>query len=124
MLPALLVAAGGALGSVARYWLGLAALSAMGNAFPFGTILVNVLGSFALGALTALSLERGVLEWQTRMFFTVGFCGAFTTMSAFSYETVALLYDGRVLLALAYAGIAVPGCVVATWLGIVAARAL
>ena len=64
------------------------------GAFPWGTLGVNVLGAFALGFLMRFLLATALVGPEVRLALTVGFCGAFTTMSTFSYETVALLHDG------------------------------
>ena len=89
------VALGGLVGSVARFWLAGVAQRVNGSDFPFGTLAVNVLGSFTIGVVMALALERGVVGPTTRLFLTVGFCGGFTTMSTFGYETFALLREGQ-----------------------------
>ena len=91
MLRTSLVAGGGLLGSVARYWLAGYVQQFNGSTFPYGTLSVNILGSFILGVVAALSLERGVLSPNARLFLGVGFCGGFTTMSTFSYESLAML---------------------------------
>jgi fluoride exporter len=85
----LLVAVGGAIGAAARYGLGAAAARVFGSAFPWGTLLVNVLGSLALGLLAA----RSGPEAPIRLFLGVGVLGGFTTFSAFSLETVRLMED-------------------------------
>src|SRR5206468_139761 len=81
----LLVAFGGMLGSIARYWLAGVIQRLDGVEFPFGTLGVNVLGSFIVGVVMALSLERGTLPPNARIFLAIGLCGGFTTMSTFSY---------------------------------------
>jgi CrcB protein len=78
---------------------------------------VNVLGSFVIGLVMAASLERGTLGANVRLFLTVGFCGGFTTMSTFSYETLALLRDGQTAFALGNVAASVVGGVAAAWLG-------
>src|SRR6185369_328506 len=82
----LLVSLGGLVGSVARYWLSGFVQQVSGGEFPLGTLAVNVLGSFVLGLVMALSLERGVVSPNARILLSVGLCGGFTTMSTFSYE--------------------------------------
>ena len=98
----LLVALGGALGSLLRYLLGAWVQGLLGPGFPWSTLLVNALGSLLIGAVVRLSLE-GALSGEARLFLAVGVLGGFTTFSSFSYETLALVQDGEVLLALAYA---------------------
>jgi len=107
MKALLAVAGGGALGAVVRYLVFIAAGHLLGAAFPFGTLIVNVAGSFAMGALT----ESMALVWsastQTRLFLVVGFLGAFTTFSTFSLDFVALYERGRLLLCALYVGASV-----------------
>ena len=113
----LLVALGGLLGSVARYWLSGVVQQASGGEFPLGTLAVNILGSFTVGLIMALSLERGVVPANARILLTTGLCGGFTTMSTFSYETVALMRDGEMMLALSNIAATVGSCVLAAWVG-------
>ncbi|MGH7457661.1 MAG: fluoride efflux transporter CrcB [Longimicrobiaceae bacterium] len=98
----LYLAAGGVLGTLARYGLGGWVHSWAGAAFPWGTLVVNVLGSFALGFLIRFT-EAITLAPDLRALLTVGFCGAFTTFSTLSYETVALMQAGEWTRALLYA---------------------
>jgi len=124
MWPTCLVALGGLIGSVGRYWLSGLFQRAGGFDFPAGTLGVNLLGSFVLGLVMALSLERGLVGGDLRIALAVGVCGGFTTMSTFSYETMALLRDGQAALALGNVGVTVLGCLAAVWLGGAMARAL
>ena len=124
MSRTLLVALGGLIGSVGRYWLAGVVQRLNGTEFPIGTLAVNVLGSFLVGLVLALSLDRGLLNADLRTFLAVGFCGGFTTMSTFSYETVSLLRDGSTVLALANVGGTVGVCLAAVWLGDLVARVL
>lgn len=87
------VAVGGALGAVLRYWLQGWVQSFGGSRFPWGTLAVNVLGSFLLGVVIALTLAKATATWE-RTFLAIGVLGGFTTYSTFSYETVALLQLG------------------------------
>jgi fluoride exporter len=114
---AVLVGLGGLVGSLARYWLAGAAQSLTEWDFPIGTFTVNILGSFIVGLVMVLSLERGLLNADMRLLLAVGLCGGFTTMSTFSYETVALLRDGQVMLALGNVSVTVIVCFLAVWLG-------
>jgi CrcB protein len=104
MRNALAVAFGGALGSLARWWLSGVVQRWTGSAFPWGTFAVNALGSLAIGLLAAFALERALVSPAVRLFLIVGILGGFTTFSAFSYETVALLRDGQWLGAVGYVG--------------------
>ena len=113
----LLVALGGLVGSVARYWLSGVVQQASGGEFPLGTLAVNVLGSFVVGLVMALSLERGVVPPNARILLATGLCGGFTTMSTFSYETMALMRDGEMMLALSNVATTVGSCFAAVWVG-------
>ena len=119
-----LVALGGLVGCIARYWLSGIVQRLGDHGFPSGTLAVNILGSLIIGVVMTLSLERGVLDERLRILLTTGFCGGFTTMSTFSYETFALLQDGEHLLAVANTGVTFAACLGAVWLGSVIARAL
>jgi CrcB protein len=90
----LAVAAGGAIGAVLRYLLSGWVQGVGGARFPWGTLAVNVVGSFALGFLMAGLVGHAVAGGTTRTFWTIGVLGAFTTFSTFSYETLALLAVG------------------------------
>jgi fluoride exporter len=118
----LLVAAGGALGSVARYWVGGWAPRLFGQAFPYGTFLVNVTGSFLISVIMTGALNTSILSPNARLFLTVGIMGGFTTYSSFNYETLALLQQ-RLWLGGGLNVIAtVVGCLVAGVLGLAAGR--
>ena len=117
ILRSLLVAFGGLLGSLARYWLSGAIQQLNGTDFPLGTLGVNILGSFILGLVASLSLERGLLGQDARIFLAVGFCGGFTTMSTFSYESVALLREGSSLSALVNVSATIGACFTGVWIG-------
>lgn len=119
-----LVALGGMIGSLGRYWMSGVVQDLAVRPFPYGTLAVNVTGSFALGLIMALSLERGVIGADVRLFLSIGLCGGFTTMSTFSYETFALLREGAVVAAAANAVGTILLCLTAVWLGMVVARAM
>jgi fluoride exporter len=124
MSRAVLVGLGGLMGSIARYWVAGYVQRLNGSDFPLGTLAVNILGSFALGLIIALSLERGLMNPNLRLLLAVGFCGGFTTMSTFSYETLALLRDGSATAALANVSLTLVTCLSAVWLGDLTARLL
>lgn len=112
------LAGGGVLGTLARFGLqGL--IQPPASTFPWGTLVVNILGSFALGFLIRFLLGSGVATPDIRAAATIGFCGAFTTMSAFSYETIALLRDGEYLRAGWYLVGTIGGSLMATAAGLV-----
>lgn len=88
------IALGAALGGVSRYYLGSAMQQRFGIAFPWGTLLINIAGSLLLGFIIRYALMTPGMTAEIRALLTTGFCGGFTTFSAFSYETAALLEDG------------------------------
>ena len=104
MTGLLLVAAGGALGSVGRYLLVTQAARWLGPDFPWGTFAVNLLGSFAMGILMGAVAHYVVVGPQLRLFFAVGFLGGFTTFSSFSLDAVVLFERGDWLAGIAYVG--------------------
>lgn len=95
------IAVFGALGSLARYGVGLAAKAWLGASFPYGTLAVNLVGSFVLALIVTLALSGRVSE-ELRLAIGVGFCGAFTTFSTFELEVQQLIAAGRPLEASAY----------------------
>jgi fluoride exporter len=112
----LLVAAGGALGSVCRHLVGTASLRLFGPGFPWGTMTVNVAGSFLMGVFIALLALRFGGSQQLRLFVAVGFLGGFTTLSSFSLDAYSLWERGATAHAAAY----VAGSVVLSLAGLVA----
>lgn len=120
-LAYLWVALGGALGSVGRYWLGGLVADRVGSTFPWGTLAVNVSGSFVIGILAVLALAEGRLDPQSRTFVTqflmIGVCGGFTTFSSFSLQTLNLLREREFLYASGNVLLSVLSCMVAVWLG-------
>jgi fluoride exporter len=117
------IAIAGALGALARYGLG-AAISDRFPGFPWGTLAINVTGSFILGLLFVILTERTTTSAAVRSAITIGFVGAYTTFSTFSLETVRLLEDGSIVAGtLNVAGNLVLG-IAAAWGGIALARAL
>ena len=98
-MDVVLVAVGGAIGSVARYACTGLVDRALGGSFPWGTLLVNVVGSFVIGVAAALAVPEGrlFLPANTRLFLMFGICGGFTTFSSFSLQTLDLLRSGAVL---------------------------
>ena len=117
------VAVGGATGALARYWLSGWVASAFSGFFPLGTLVVNVLGSFLLG-FGMQAMEAVPLSAEVRTMLTIGFLGAFTTFSTFSYETVALLRDGDWTRATLYTGLSFVLGLTAVIIGIGAASVL
>jgi CrcB protein len=114
----LLVGTGGFIGAVLRYWVsGLVQRLDPLLAFPYGTLVVNGVGSLLIGVLAGLAESRNVLGTDLRTFLLIGVLGAFTTFSTFSYETLALLRDGEHLKAGANVIGTVLLCLVAVWIG-------
>lgn len=96
-----MIGAGGFMGSVCRYLLAQFVQGKFLSAFPFGTLVVNITGCFVIGLVYAAS-DRGAINSDWRLFLATGICGGFTTFSAFSNETVALLRGGQTLYAFSY----------------------
>lgn len=119
VIPSLLVAAGGALGSVARYWATVLVAQALGERFPWATVGINVLGSFAIGLFAGLTAPGGAVAAsnEARLFFTVGVCGGFTTFSSFSLQTVSLARGGNWPAAAANVLLSVAACLLAVTFG-------
>jgi CrcB protein len=117
------VGVGGALGSIGRYWMAMAVTMVTGPAFPWGTILINVLGSFIIGLFGTLTTSGGKLTVPSdaRVFVMVGICGGFTTFSSFSLQTLDLAREGRLGHALGNIGLSVVLCLLAVAAGYAAA---
>ena len=111
------VALGGAIGSIGRFWLAGAMAALTGPRFPWGTLLINVLGSFVIGLVAGLTLTPGRVGMHPdlRIFLMTGVCGGFTTFSAFSLQTLELIQAGDVVPAMGYAIGSVVLCVIATY---------
>jgi fluoride exporter len=120
----LLVAFGGAIGSLARYLLAGAVHRFTSPYFPYGTFVVNVTGCLVFGALFAISEERFVIGPPLRAFLLIGVLGGFTTFSSFTFETFQLLRDGELLMAGANAVGQVVVGLAAFWIGATIVRAL
>ena len=103
------IAIGGAVGAVSRYWLTQLAAILFSPEFPYGILIVNLIGSLAIGVLFVLLVERSLLPPIWRSILMVGFLGAFTTFSTFSLQALDLSETGRLIAAAAYVGISVVG---------------
>jgi len=119
----LLIALGGAAGSVLRYLIGGAVQNLSSRGFPIGTLSVNILGCLLIGILARLFLNMQT-AMAMRAFLIVGFCGGFTTFSAFSHETVGLIEGGEFVRAGGYILLSVTLCIAATFAGMGAVRAV
>lgn len=112
----------GGLGSVSRWLVGLLSLRAFGASFPYGTLTVNVVGSFVMGIVTVLATRNLPDIW--RLAIATGFLGGFTTYSSFNQETFTLLSEGNARQAVAYLTTTLASCLVAGWVGARVARLL
>ena len=119
MLEYLLIAVGGALGSVARYWVSGAVAQRFGEVFPYGTLVVNVTGSLVIGFFATLTDPEGrfLAQPALRQFVMIGLCGGYTTFSSFSLQTLNLARDGEWLAAGANAVLSLGTCLLAVGLG-------
>jgi CrcB protein len=124
MWQVLAIAGGGALGALGRYWMSGGVYRLLGRDFPWGTLTVNVVGSFLMGLLVVLFLERLAVEPEWRAAVLVGFLGAFTTFSTFSIETLTLIEEGFTAKALLNVAASVLACVLACWAGVLLGRSL
>lgn len=120
----LIAGAGGFLGTVARYLVGLWAGQKWGRSFPLGTFCVNISGSFLIGLLMTLLAERLFADPRWRIFLVIGFLGGYTTFSSFEYETGRLLADAEWLIASANVVFSVLFGLIAVKLGEIIARSI
>lgn len=118
----LAIAAGGAIGSVLRYWVSVNTHAVFGRDFPYGTLTVNVAGSLLMGFLFVLFVERWEVHSLVRSAVLIGLLGAFTTFSTFSIETLNLVEEGAYTKAISNVLISVTTCLVAAWLGVLLGR--
>ena len=126
MITYLWIAIGGALGSIARYGCSSLAANWVGETFPWGTLIVNVSGSLVIGFFATLTGPDGrlLVSSDARQFVMVGICGGYTTFSSFSLQTLNLVRDGDMLAAGGNIVGSVVLCLVAVWLGHIAAAAI
>lgn len=117
-----LIALCGALGCLTRYWLSGWVYTLIGRGFPWGTLVVNVVGAFCIGLIMEFSIRSTLVSPSLRSGLTIGFLGGLTTFSTFSYETFRLLEEGDVLQATANVLVSVLICLALTWSGIITAR--
>jgi fluoride exporter len=119
-----LVCLGGAAGTGARYLLGGWAQRTLGATFPWGTLIINALGSFVIVILMHLSVERGVISPDLRVVLTTGVMGGFTTYSTFNYETIRLFQDGALGLGALNVAATVLVCLLAGGVAVLICRAI
>ena len=116
------IAMGGALGATARFAMSHQVYQWFGREFAWGTLSVNVLGSFIMGLIAVLMVDKLALSTEWRAFVMVGFLGAFTTFSTFSYETMQYIEVGEINKAFINIAVSVVTCLIAVWIGMLAAR--
>jgi CrcB protein len=119
-----LIAVAGAFGAVSRYGTALGVYSIFGRSFPYGTLFVNVAGSFLMGLLSIMLLDRFNVGPEWRAAILVGFLGSFTTFSTFSIETLNLLEQGDFSRALLNMALSLSLCIMAVWFGVSVGRQL
>ncbi len=124
MVRLLLICAGGAFGTGARYLISVLAARVLGSDFPFGTLLVNLVGAFLIGFIQHVALSSAVMPLDLRLFLTVGILGGFTTYSAFSYEAVRMVHDGAWVQAIVYVGVTTVFALALCGLGVLVGRRL
>lgn len=116
------IVAGGALGSVLRHFAGRGALALFGDAFPYGTLFVNIVGSFIMGVLVGLFAQVFNPSQEMRAFLTVGLLGGFTTFSSFSLDVVTLYERGETLSAILYIALSLILSLAAIFAGLLLTR--
>jgi CrcB protein len=123
-VPFLWISLGAVVGANARYLVAIWAIERLGLGFPYGTLIVNATGSLLVGMLMGVLTERAGADAVARLLLVVGFCGAYTTFSTFSFETIALLQRGALATAFGYVLASVALSLLATAAGLGAARLL
>lgn len=119
LLEYILVAFGGALGTIGRFWFAATMTAITGPAFPWGTLIINVVGSFTIGVLSNYARTGAIphIPRDVAVFTMVGICGGFTTFSSFSLQTLDLARGGKFFHAGAYIVSSVVLCLIVVWLG-------
>jgi len=118
----LVISIGAVLGANARFILGRWVADRMGAGFPYGTLIINVSGSFLIGIVLTVATQRAIAPSWFQPALAIGFLGAYTTFSTFSYETLSLVNAGSVAAAAANIGVSVAGAMIAVYLGTVVGR--
>jgi CrcB protein len=113
---------GGGIGSIVRYILGRWVNAFHNSNFPFGTLTINIIACFVLGFIIGLADHKQLLSPASRLFWAVGFCGGFSTFSAFSSETLTLIQQGQNSTMLLYIILSVVVCLIATFGGLLIAE--
>lgn len=119
-----MVGAGGFLGSIARFWVGVYVATRMGSRFPYGTFIINISACFLIGLVLTILAERSTLSPNLRYLIPIGFIGAYSTFSTFEFETLRAVQDGQLVIGLLnILGSVIVGFV-AVWLGVITAELL
>ena len=118
----LLIAIGGALGSLARFWVGSTITNRLGTKFPYGTFVVNITACLVIGFTLALLGRRAELNVAWRFLILIGFIGAYSTFSTFEWETFSNLQTGAFFIAALYVVLSVFLGLIAVWCGVLIAR--
>jgi CrcB protein len=118
----LLIAAGGALGSLTRYWVGSTVANRMGSRFPYGTFVINLTACLIIGFSLTWIGRRADINPAWRFLIPIGFVGAYSTFSTFEWETFTSLQTGALLIAILYVSLSVLLGLLAVWLGVLLAR--
>ena len=111
-------------GGLIRYYLSGWIYSVLGRAFPYGTLVVNIIGAYCIGVIMEIGLRSTLIPGTLRLGLTVGFLGGLTTFSTFSYETFTLIEDGRFLIAFINIMASMAVCLLFTWAGIITVRTI
>lgn len=116
------IAVGGSLGAMSRYWVSSTTYQWLGLGFPYGTLMVNVLGSLIMGFLSVLLVHRFNVSEEIRFGLLAGFLGSFTTFSTFAMDSLQLINSGAVLKLIGYILLSVLFCIFGAWAGLIAAK--
>ncbi len=122
MVKYLMIAIGGGLGSMLRFWVGGIVSGRMGSRFPYGTLLINCTASFLIGFIITLLAEKTHWSPNLRFLIPIGFIGGYSTFSTFEYETFRVVQDGEFLIAFLNVILSVVVGFAAVWLGAIAGR--
>ncbi len=120
----LLIAMGGALGSLARYWVGAAIVDRFGSKFPYGTFVINITACFIIGFSLTFLVERADLSPAWRFLIPIGFVGAYSTFSTFEWEIFINLQAGAFFIAALYVGLSCLLGLAGVWCGVLVAKAV
>lgn len=118
MLNVVAIFIGGGTGAVLRYMAGIFAMRTLSLNFPISTILVNIVGSFILGVLYAIFIDKPEINPALKLALTVGFCGGLTTFSTFSLEIFEMIKNAQIFQAILYIAMSIIICILAVWIGV------